>query len=681
MRKRIINRQPVIVLSVFLCLLILFGLYTGFNSRGSLYDRMIIIGEPVPEGIVAVHDFDVPVTQSERDAYADSTEQSTPVFLRRNESISGDVSDEIEEIVFVATGSSTMAEYFGERARTFYETGLVDIDALRLAYSGSRAVLIGKPEENISELFTVQEAREGMRLDLQRRGFPEEKIPQITELIVANLSIDSAARDSALAASLAGMPETMKSFSTGDIILPAGGLFTEEIRRYREAMLADPSGSRNIVAHNLAKTGLSALLIGLSFVFLLSGPVRLLSTVSEVLLLFSAWTVTLVLTALLTRSGIQETSVFTFTMLGASITSVFFDSRAKSGFPGCSWFLAAMASSIFALHSPHPMSTFFLAFIPSCAVSFFMMDLSDTGVFKALVSGMLSSFIVFGLLVLGGSAGSSDLSPAVWLLLCGIPLVVTGMVRILVHPLELLFRVVSPLTYSRLERDTHPLREELRTNAAGTYEHSLNVATLAGKAAEMLGLDARLSALGGIYHDIGKLEAPGMFIENMKDTKENNPHDRMSPLKSAEIIMAHVYDGVKLAKKYHLPLDLRDIIEQHHGDSSVGFFLEKARRELPPGGTLDESLFHYQCPRPRSPEAALVLLADSASSAVKGLGPDASPELKAETVVRIIRENAEEGQLDQCHFTPSMQKKVAHMFIDSLGAINHERVKNYPHGK
>ncbi len=670
-----------IILSSLLGLVLLAGFYAGFDSRGALSDRSMLLGEPVPEGIIAVHDFSVPYSQSEINEMSEEIEATVPVYLARDITVSERVSCQIEEIILAAIEQEAIADYFGDRVRTLYETGLVDMEELRNFYSGSRAVIHYEREENVSELFTVQEARESMRLDLQRRGIPEVKIPQITNLITADLTIDQSARDSVVSAAISAIPEIKREFTTGEEILPPGGLFTDEISRCWEAMVIAPEGNQDILQHIAAKLGLSAFLLLLAFIYIASSSFRIFTTASEILLLFTAWGATLLFTVLLSRSGIRDVSIFTFTMLGTSITSVFFDSRMKTGTLQFSWFLASVFSAMFALHSPHPMTTYFLSLIPSCTVALLIRNLSDSGVFKALLLGTLSSVVVFVLLSASGSSGSREFTPVIWLLLAGIPLVVTGMVRVLVHPLEILFGVATPLTYWRLESDGHPLRELLKTQAGGTYVHSQVVASMAEKAAEVLGEDPKLAYLGGIYHDIGKLAGPGMFIENISNPDVNNPHLNMSPRESAKVIIGHVYKGVELAKKHHLPSDIRDIISQHHGDSSVRFFLEKARRELPPGAELDESIYHYNCLKPQTVVAALVMLADSASSAVTGLGKNAAYEEKAETVTRIIDEKARSGQLDDCSFTPAMQRRTAHAFLDILGTLDYERVKNYPHGK
>ena len=675
------GRIPLKLLSaaVFSVLLIA-GFYFGFDSRGALSDRNHIIGEPVTEGIIAVHDFTIPFSSGELQEMASEAEASIPIFLVRNEQVGLNSSEQIQSLIALATENNELARYFGQRVSSLYTTGIIDIEALRTTYDGSHAVTDNGSAENISELFTLAEARDGIRLDLQRRGVLHEKIPMILELIVPDLEIDHQGREAAVQEHIANLPVIKREFQTGEEILPPGGLFTEEISRFWDAMVLSPVGTHGIVEHNIAKTGIAVLLLLLGFLFMSKGQSSFFFSISDVFLLFTIWGLTMGLTILLFRSGVRELSVFSFTMLGASLTSVFFDSRLRKKTMNYAWFLTAIFAAMFAIVSPHPMATFLMGFIPACIVSAAIKDLSDRGTSTALILGIISSIIVYWLLATAGSSGSMQFDSVVWIALVGLPVVIVGTVKVIGHPFEVLFHVATARTYERLGNDNHPLRELLRREARGTYSHSLLVGDLASSAAEELGVDEKLAKLGGVFHDIGKMVNPEMFIENVSNPDENNPHLFMSPAESAKIIIDHVCNGVELAGKHQFPADITDIIEQHHGDTSARFFLEKARREIPPGGELDEAIFHYYGPKPQTVEAALVMLADSVSSAVRGLGNTASYEEKAAVVSRIIQEKADEGQFDQCKLTGSMQTRAAHVFMDVLNQNDYERVKDYPYG-
>jgi putative nucleotidyltransferase with HDIG domain len=666
---------------VVFSILLIAGFYFGFSSREPFPDTNYTTGMPVPEGIVAVHDFSVPYSSEELEQMAAEVEASVPVYLVRNLQIGLDSSEQIEELIASETENSELARYFGQRISSLYSTGIIDIDALRMVYSGERAVVDDGSVEYISELFTLAEARDGIGLDLERRGVLRDKLPIILGLIVPDLEMDSSSTEAAVLRAVAGISKTKREFHTGEQILLPGGLFTEEISRYWDAMVLSPGDNSGLLKHNTAKTALAALLLFLGFVFMWRQQYSLFVSVSDLSLLFAIWGLTIGMTILLFRSGVAELSVFSFTMLGASLTSVFFDSRLRNRTINNAWFLAAVYAGVFALVSPRPMATFFMAFVPSCLVSAAIKDINERATTVAMLLGIVSSVAVYWLLTVTGSVGSMRFGSVVWIALIGFPVAIIGTVKVISHPFELLFRVATARTYERLGNDNHPLRVLLSKKAKGTYEHSRLVGDLAAAAAVELGADENLARLGGFFHDIGKLNNPEMFIENIVNPEENNPHLLMSPEESARIIIGHVYSGVELAGKHHLPADIRDIIMQHHGDSSTRYFLEKARRELPPGGELDEAVFHYKGPKPQSVEAALVMLADAVSSAVRGLGKTVTDEETAETISRIIREKTEEGQFDQCRLSVSMKTRAAHVFMDELIRKDYKRVKHFPHGK
>ncbi|OPX32529.1 MAG: hypothetical protein B1H09_00130 [Gemmatimonadaceae bacterium 4484_173] len=667
-----------LLFGVVFSVLLIAGFYFGFDSTESYPDRNFVVGEPVPEGIVAVHDFSVPFSREELEEMAAEAEASVPVYLTRNAGIGQNSAEQIEALISLATDNAELARYFGQRVSSLYSTGIIDMDALRMVYTGDRVVVDNGSAESISELFTLAEAREGIRLDLERRGVLQEKIPVILDMIVPDLELDMESRNAAVLQSVADLPETKREFYTGEEILPPGGLFTQEISRYWSAMVLSPVENQGLVKHNIARTAMATLLILLGFVFVWRQQSSF--SVPDLFLLFTIWGLTMGLTIILFRSGVAELSVFSFTMLGASLTSVFFDSRLRNRTVNNAWFLAAVFAALFALVSPRPMAAFFMAFVPSCMVSSAIKDLDERATTVAMLLGIVSSIVVYSLLATAGSQGSMPFNSVVWIALISFPVAITGTVKVISHPFELLFRVATARTYERLGNDNHPLRVLLSNEAHGTYKHSILVGELAASAAKELGADENLARLGGVFHDIGKLVNPEMFIENIINPDENNPHSLMPPAESARIIINHVSNGVELAKKYHLPGDIRDIIEQHHGDTTTRFFLDKARRETPPGVELDESIFHYKGPKPQSVEAALVMLADSVSSGVRGLGNTATDQQKVEIVSRIIREKTDECQFDQCRLTVSMRTRAAHVFMDVISQNNYERVKNFPHG-
>ncbi len=221
-----------------------------------------------------------------------------------------------------------------------------------------------------------------------------------------------------------------------------------------------------------------------------------------------------------------------------------------------------------------------------------------------------------------------------------------------------------------LSNPSHPLMRELMDVAPGTYSHSMLAGNLAETAAGAIGGDQLLARVGAYYHDIGKMRRPVFFAENQMGAI--NPHDEASPVASARIITGHVREGVQIAEEYKLPSAVVDIIEQHHGDSLVACFFDKAVGF----GPVTEEDFRYHGRSPRSREAALVMLADIAEAAVRCLGP--APYTKVEsTVRRVVEMKRADGQLVQSRLSESDIDKVVRVYAKMLSSIYHPRV-TYP---
>lgn len=241
--------------------------------------------------------------------------------------------------------------------------------------------------------------------------------------------------------------------------------------------------------------------------------------------------------------------------------------------------------------------------------------------------------------------------------------------------LELTFNVITPLKLLELANPNQPLVKRLLMEAPGTYHHSLMVGNLAEVATEAIGGNSLLARVGAYFHDIGKLKRPNFFIENQLS---ENPHDRMTANLSTLVITSHTKDGVELAQKYKIPLAIRDIISQHHGNTLVAYFYHKAKKGEK-GESVKHDNFRYEGPRPTTREAAVVMLADSVEAAVRSMID--KTEGKIEGLVRkIIRDKLDDGQLDSCNLTLKNLDDIAKSFMHVFSGLFHER-EEYPEVK
>ncbi|MCB5256488.1 MAG: HDIG domain-containing protein [Candidatus Cloacimonetes bacterium] len=217
----------------------------------------------------------------------------------------------------------------------------------------------------------------------------------------------------------------------------------------------------------------------------------------------------------------------------------------------------------------------------------------------------------------------------------------------------------------------HPLLKKLATSAVGTYHHSLIVGNLAERAAEAIGANPLLARVGSYYHDIGKIINTEIFTENNADSAEI--HDEMSPDKSASLIKNHVLEGIALAKKYKIPRPVIDVIMQHHGNSVIRYFYDRAEKM---NLSTEAKDYQYPGPRPQSKEAVLVMIADIVESTTKAKTITSEKDIEKiidDTISRLIRE----GQFDEAPITMKDLSNIKQSMLPVLGSIYRKRL-DYP---
>ncbi len=253
-----------------------------------------------------------------------------------------------------------------------------------------------------------------------------------------------------------------------------------------------------------------------------------------------------------------------------------------------------------------------------------------------------------------------------------------------------LFGILTVFQLLELASPSQPLLRRLLLETPGTYHHSLMVGNLAERAAERIGADPLLARVAAYYHDVGKLANPLAFIENQAGVE--NVHDELPPEVSAEMLKAHVPDGIEIAYKGRLPRPLIAFIPQHHGTARMSYFWAKARDEVAAryGGPdtvagrqaleqLDERRFRHNGPKPQSKEAAILMLADGVEASVRSLSSHDEPSISA-MVNRIVAERLEDGQFDECAITLGDIEKVRRSFVAQLLGVYHQRIA-YPQNK
>ncbi len=249
-------------------------------------------------------------------------------------------------------------------------------------------------------------------------------------------------------------------------------------------------------------------------------------------------------------------------------------------------------------------------------------------------------------------------------------------IQSLLPVIEKIFRIATSMTLLDYSDANQPLLKRLAMEAPGTFSHSLLVGSIAEAAAEAVGCNGLLCRVGAYYHDIGKINKPGYFAEN--EIGSTSRHGELSPAMSQLIIVGHVKDGIEMAKEYGLPAVLRQFIDTHHGTTLVEYFFSEAKKKMddkqsPPS----ESEFRYAGPKPKTKEAAIVMLSDTVEGAVRSMPAELTPAKIEAAVHNMAMKRLQDGQFDECELSLRELSQIETSISKTLAAHHHGRVA-YP---
>jgi putative nucleotidyltransferase with HDIG domain len=253
-------------------------------------------------------------------------------------------------------------------------------------------------------------------------------------------------------------------------------------------------------------------------------------------------------------------------------------------------------------------------------------------------------------------------------------LLATMAASILLPLFEWLFEITTSIKLLELSNLNLPLLKQLAERAPGTYHHSIMVGLLAESAAEAIGGDALFARVACYYHDIGKTVRPSYFVENQ--SYMDNRHDKLSPKMSSIVLANHVKQGIEIARKHKLPPRIIAIIPQHHGTGLMKFFYYKARKGTEDTSRALEQEFRYPGPKPKTKEAVIIMIADSAEAAARTV-EEPTPAKLRNMIDTIITRLRDDGQFDDCDITLRELRVVADSFVKTLMGIHHHRIA-YP---
>ena len=298
---------------------------------------------------------------------------------------------------------------------------------------------------------------------------------------------------------------------------------------------------------------------------------------------------------------------------------------------------------------------------------------------KLIEVSVMATLTVFTVtMVLGVIRAQENLNAvtfnALWA--AGVTFLVIGVVIQGFLPLiERVFGIATSMTLLDYSDANQPLLKKLAMEAPGTFSHSLLIGSIAEAAADAIGANGLLCRVGAYYHDIGKINKPPYFTENQMGSA--NRHEQLSPTMSQLVIVGHVKDGIEIAKEYNLPTVLRQFIETHHGTTLIEYFYDQAKKQQgEKDKPVSDSEFRYPGPKPKSKEAAILMLADTSESAARSVS-DLTPA-RAELIVHnMAMKRLQDGQFDECDLTLKELGIIEMSIAKTIAAHHHGRIA-YP---
>ncbi len=354
--------------------------------------------------------------------------------------------------------------------------------------------------------------------------------------------------------------------------------------------------------------------------------------------------------------------------LAAAILTIVYPQRFALGAAGALALLLSLATN---------QGVGFLAVLLAVSAGFILglHDVRRRG--KIVAVGLASGLLGAGASLAADMAHGQSLSYMTWQALwCGGATVAAGFIVEGTLPfIERAFGLATNMTLLEWCDANKPLLRLMASRAPGTYNHSLILGAMAEAAAEAVRANGLLARAGAYYHDIGKINKPDYFVENQQPGESR--HERLSPAMSLLVIVAHVKDGIEMAREWKLPQVLHPFIAEHHGTTLVEFFYRAAERERAPDEPeIDDSQYRYPGPKPQSRETAIVMLCDGVEGAVRAL-PEPTPTRIEGVVSQVVRKRLLDGQLDECDLSFRELGSIEQSLVKSLCGIYHGRIA-YP---
>ena len=563
------------------------------------------------------------------------------------------------------------------RLHSLYQQGILeqkDYTDLRKDTTNMLRIVTGKQAINVSimELYSPKTAYEQLFKDgilaLQRALLQN---CNLNTYITSNLTYDRERSESSKNDLLSGIAQASGVVQKGEKIVGRGEIVTEKTYRILESFKKENERLNEDVRHNhlmLVGQIIYMTILMVCFTIFLSLYRRdYFDKPRSITMLYALIVVFALLTALLMRNTLVHVYILPYAMVPIFIR-VFMDSRTA--------FMTHMTMVLVcSVMLQHPFEFVVLETVAGLVAISSLRELSQRSqLFKTAILITLTSIginIAFNWMS-NDTLAQIDLSTINYLIVNGIALLFAYP---MLYLMEKAFGFTSDITLIELSNTNNELLRRMSEVAPGTFNHSIQVANLAGEIANKIGAKSQLVRTGALYHDIGKLANPIYFTENQSGI---DPHETLNDIESAQIIISHVTEGLKMADKYNLPAVIRDFIATHHGQGKAKFFYIRYHNEHP-DEPVDDLLFTYPGPNPFTREQACLMMADTIEAASRSL-PDYTEQSIRGLVERLIDGQVADGYFRECPITFRDIQYAKTVLIEKLKTIYHTRV-SYPSEK
>ena len=633
-------------------------------------------------------DFDVPILRDSTSirVMRDSIDHTFIPFVKRDLQVEKENIDRFNALIS-SEATPAQANLLSSLLAQTYKEGILDSDLNEELQKNNKNTLrlVTESHDNAKEIITLDSKtmfsarRAYAYIDSVYEAQKTKAMPDLSQEITkalnlslnANIVLDSVTDTKYRDQEYLNVNGALGVIKTGQRIVDRGEIITPQIftnlNTYQE-MLASRQSDRHDHTYFIIGQGLYiAVIITILYIFLSIYRPLFFSDIRKMTFLVTFITLFTLFAILMFENVIQGLFVVPFAAVPV-IVIVFFDSRTAIFSLITTVFLAALVST-------YPLQFLFMELIVGLVATFSIWQLDRRSqLLRTAVLSLLAYVFTYFIMLLIMEGNFSQFS---WRILAMflINSVILSFAYVLILVIEKIFGFTSAVTLVELSDINSPLLRRLAEEAPGTFQHSIQVSTIAAEAARAVGANTTLVRTGALYHDIGKLSSPIFFTENQHGI---NPHQGLDPVTSAKKIVSHVTEGAALANKHKLPAMVKSFILEHHGKGMAKYFYTTAVNNNP-DKVIDKGDFSYPGPNPKSVETSILMMADAVEAASRSLS-DYSPESIDRLVENIVNGQIADGMFKESPISFKDVEIIKSVFKKRLATIYHTRVR-YPEMK